>query len=154
KEVGIRKTFGSGQGNLVFQFLLESTLVSVLSIVLALGLVAIALPFFNQLSGETLTTALLLSPLTLAGLLAFGLFVGLAAGLYPAFVLSSFQPIKVLKGKFQTNKYGVALRNGLVVFQFAISIILIICTIVVNRQMGYMLGDKLGFSKDHVIEIE
>lgn len=154
KEVGIRKTFGSGQGNLVFQFLLESTLISVLSIALALGLVILALPWFNQLSGETLTIALLTAPLTIAGLLVFGLLVGIVAGIYPAFVLSSFQPIKVLKGKFQTNKYGVALRNGLVVFQFAISIVLIICTIVVNRQMGYMLGDKLGFSKDHVIEIE
>jgi len=154
KEVGIRKTFGSGQGNLIFQFLIESTLVSVLSIALALGLVILALPWFNQLSGETLTTALLTNPLTIAGLLAFGFLVGIVAGIYPAFVLSSFQPIKVLKGKFQANKYGVALRNGLVVFQFAISILLIICTIVVNRQMGYMLGDKLGFSKDHVIEIE
>ncbi|HLZ85993.1 MAG TPA: ABC transporter permease, partial [Puia sp.] len=154
KEVGIRKTFGSEQRSLVFQFLLESVLVSGLSVLLAVVLVVVALPFFNRLSGEELRAASLLTPVTIPLLLAFGGVVGLVAGLYPAFVLSSFQPIKVLKGKFQSNKYGTALRNGLVVFQFAISIVLIICTIVVNRQMGYMLGDKLGFSKDHVIEIE
>ncbi|HEY4112301.1 ABC transporter permease [Puia sp.] len=154
KEVGIRKTFGSGKQSLVLQFLLESTLVSVFGVVLALGLVIVALPFFNRLSGETLSAGTLLTPVTIPALLGFGVLVGLVAGLYPAVVLSSFQPIKVLKGKFQSNKYGIALRNGLVVFQFAISIVLIICTIVVNRQMGYMLGDKLGFVKDHVIEIE
>ena len=154
KEVGIRKTFGSGQQSLVFQFLLESVLVSVLGIVLAIGLVAVALPLFNRISGETLSLAMLLTPVTIPLLLAFGVLVGLIAGIYPAFVLSSFQPIKVLKGKFQSNAYGVALRNVLVVGQFAISIVLIICTIVVNRQMGYMLGNKLGFVKDHVIEIE
>jgi putative ABC transport system permease protein len=154
REVGIRKTFGSGQQSLVLQFLLESVLVSTLGIALAIGLVAVTLPFFNRLSGETLSLAMLLTPVTIPVLLAFGVLVGVIAGLYPAFVLSSFQPIKVLKGKFQSNTYGVALRNGLVVFQFAISIVLIICTIVVNRQMGYVLGDKLGFVKDHVIEIE
>ncbi|HEY4335037.1 MAG TPA: FtsX-like permease family protein, partial [Puia sp.] len=154
KEVGIRKTFGSGQYSLVWQFLLESVLVSVIGILLAIGLVIVDLPFFNRLAGETLSVGMLLTPVTIPLLLAFGVLVGLIAGIYPAFVLSAFQPIKVLKGRFTSNRYGVALRNGLVVFQFTISIVLIICTIVVNRQMGYMLGDKLGFVKDDVIEIE
>jgi putative ABC transport system permease protein len=154
KEVGIRKTFGSEKKSLIFQFLLESVLVSLFSTVLSLLLILVLLPLFSKLSGKELSMVGFLQPLALGLLLAFGLLVGLVAGLYPAFVLSSFQPIKVLKGKFQTNKYGIALRNGLVVFQFAISIILIICTIIVNRQMGYMLGDKLGFKKDHIIEIE
>ena len=154
KEVGIRKTFGSEKQSLVGQFLLESVLVSGLSVVLAIVLFVVALPLFNRLAGETLTAGSLLSPVTIPLLLAFGVFVGLVAGLYPAFVLSSFNPIQVLKGKFQSNRYGIALRNGLVVFQFAISIVLIICTIVVNRQMAFMLGDRLGFAKDHVIEID
>lgn len=154
KEVGIRKTFGSEKGSLVFQFLLESTVVSLLSILLALGLVLLCLPLFNQVAGKELSVLQFLQPLPILGLLVFGVLIGAIAGLYPAFVLSSFQPIKVLKGKFQSGKYGRALRNGLVVFQFAISIILIICTIIVNRQMRYMLGDKLGFRKDHIIEIK
>ena len=154
KEVGIRKTFGSEKKSLIFQFLLESVLVSLFSTILSLLLILLLLPFFNKLSGKELSMIGFLEPLPLSLLLVFGVLVGLVAGLYPAFVLSSFQPIKVLKGKFQTNKYGTALRNGLVVFQFAISIILIICTIIVNRQMSYMLGDKLGFKKDHVIEIQ
>ncbi|HWK07816.1 MAG TPA: ABC transporter permease [Puia sp.] len=154
KEVGIRKTFGSEKKSLIFQFLLESVLVSLFSTLLSLLLILILLPLFNKLSGKQLSVSGFLNPLTVFCLLAFGILVGLLAGLYPAFVLSSFQPIKVLKGRFQSNKYGRALRNGLVVFQFAISIILIICTITVNRQMGYMLGDKLGFKKDHIIEIE
>jgi putative ABC transport system permease protein len=154
REVGVRKTFGSGQRSLVLQFLLESVLVSLLSMLLALGLVWVFLPVFGRLAGEDFAVAGLLDPLSVFGLVAFGLAVGLLAGLYPAFVLSSFQPIKVLKGKFHSNKYGVALRNALVVFQFAISILLIICTIVVNQQMTFMLGDALGFRQDHVIEIQ
>jgi putative ABC transport system permease protein len=154
KEVGIRKTFGSEKQSLIFQFLMESTLVSLLSIVLALGLILLLLPAFNKMSGKELSVLDFLTPVRLIGLLVFGIMVGITAGLYPAFVLSSFKPIKVLKGKFKSSKYGTALRNGLVVFQFAISIILIICTIIVNRQMGYMLGDKLGFRKDHIIQIQ
>lgn len=154
KEVGIRKTFGSEKKSLIFQFLLESVLVSLASIILSLLLILVLLPLFNKLAGKDLSIMVFLQPLSLSLLGLLGLLVGIIAGLYPAFILSSFQPIKVLKGKFQSNKYGTALRNGLVVFQFAISIILIICTIIVNRQMQYMLGDKLGFKKDHIIEIQ
>jgi len=154
KEVGIRKTFGSEKQSLIFQFLMESVLVSLLSIVLALGLIVLLLPLFNRMSDKDLSTMAFFNPLILLGLLVFGVVVGVLAGLYPAFVLSSFAPIKVLKGKFKSSRYGAALRNGLVVFQFAISIILIISTIIVNRQMQFMLGDKLGFRKDHVIEVQ
>ena len=154
KEVGIRKTFGSDKQSLIRQFLLESVMVSFLSILVAVLLIVLLLPVFNKVSGKELTIAYFMDPVKITLLIAFSIAVGLIAGLYPAFVLSSFKPIMVLKGKFKSNKYGMALRNGLVVFQFSISVILIICTIIVNRQMQYMLGDKLGFKKDHIIEIE
>jgi putative ABC transport system permease protein len=154
KEVGMRKTFGSERSALVMQFLVESVLVSLVSLVLALGIMFLLLPLFNTLSGKDLSIRFFLEPRWLILMPLFALLTGLVAGLYPAFVLSSFQPILVLKGKFRSNRYGLLLRNGLVVFQFAISVILIIATLVVNRQMRFMLGEKLGFDKDQVVVIE
>lgn len=154
KEVGIRKTFGSEQWSLIGQFLLESAIVSVLGAILSLALAMLSVPFFDRLAGLDLTVTGFLSPSLVIGVLAFGIVVGLVAGIYPAFVLSSFQPIRVLKGKFQSGKYGIALRNALVIFQFAISIILIVCTIVVQQQMRFMLGSELGFTRAPIIEIQ
>ena len=154
REVGIRKTFGSERKALIGQFLIESVFVSLVSMVLAFALILLLIPAFNSISGKTLTAAYFLQPSWIMLLVVFVLITGIVAGLYPAFVLSSFNPIMVLKGRFKSNKYGLALRNGLVIFQFAISVILIIATIVVNIQMKYMLGNKLGFKKDHVIVVE
>ena len=154
REVGIRKTFGSERKALIGQFLIESVFVSLVSMVLAFALILLLIPAFNSISGKTLTAAYFLQPSWIMLLVIFVLITGIVAGLYPAFVLSSFNPIMVLKGRFKSNKYGLALRNGLVIFQFAISVILIIATIVVNIQMKYMLGNKLGFKKDHVIVVE
>src|SRR6185503_8471039 len=154
KEVGIRKTFGSEKKSLIGQFLVESVVVSLVSMLLAFGLIILLIPAFNTISGKELTVSYFLQPTWLLLLIAFVLITGFVAGLYPAFVLSSFNPIMVLKGRFKSNKYGLALRNGLVIFQFAISVVLIIATIVVNTQMKYMLGNKLGFKKDHVIVVE
>jgi putative ABC transport system permease protein len=154
REVGIRKTFGSDRNSLIGQFLMESTMISLLAIIVAFGLIALILPLFNQISGKTLTIGWFLQPMNIVLIVAFTLLVGIAAGLYPAFILSSFKPILVLKGRFKTQKFGLALRNGLVVFQFAISVILIVCTIIVNNQMQFMMGEKLGFKKDHVIIVE
>ncbi len=154
KEVGIRKTFGSEKKSLIAQFLIESVLVSLFSILIAILFIVLLLPLFNKVAGKELSIGYFLDPVRMLLLLLFAVAVGLVAGLYPAFILSSFKPILVLKGKFKSNKYGMALRNGLVVFQFAISVILIISTITVNRQMQYMLGDKLGFRKDHIIDIQ
>jgi putative ABC transport system permease protein len=108
----------------------------------------------SRISGVELSFNYFLYPLTVLAVFGFSIFIGIVAGLYPAFVLSSFDPITVLKGKFISNRSGIALRYGLVIFQFAICVILIICTIVVNMQMQYMLGDKLGFIKDHIISVE
>lgn len=154
REVGIRKTFGSERKALIGQFLLESTVISFISIVAAFGLIALLLPLFNQLSGKTLTISYFLQPINILSVLAFSMIIGLIAGLYPAFVLSSFRPIMVLKGRFKSQKYGLTLRNGLVVFQFAISVILILSTLMVKRQMGFMLGQEIGFRKDHIVMIE
>jgi putative ABC transport system permease protein len=154
REVGIRKTFGSERKSLIAQFLLESVFICIVSVVVAFGLIALLLPLFNQLSGKSLTVAFFFEPTNLLLIIAFSVLIGVMAGLYPAFILSSFKPILVLKGRFKSQKYGLALRNGLVVFQFAISVILIVSTLMVNRQMRYMLGEKIGFRKDHVIMVE
>ncbi len=154
KEVGIRKTFGSDRSVLIRQFLFESIIVSFFSMLIAIMFTAVLVPFFNQLFGTTLSMLALISPAAAGILVGATLIVGIMAGLYPAFVLSSFQPILVLKGKFSFNPRGRFVRNSLVVVQFAISVVLIIATLIVNRQMQYMLSDQLGFKKDHVIVLK
>ncbi|HEV7334194.1 MAG TPA: ABC transporter permease [Flavisolibacter sp.] len=154
REVGIRKTFGSAKGSLVFQFLIESVIVALSALLIAIGFMFVLLPVFNQLSGKQLDTGTFLQPFFSGVLLLIAILIGIIAGIYPAFVLSSFRPITVLKGRFKSNQKGLVLRNGLVVFQFAISVILIIATIVVNQQMQYMVSDRLGFRKDQIIVLE
>lgn len=154
REVGIRKTFGSEKKALIFQFLIESVLIAFIALVVAIGFILLLLPLFNQISGKDLTAASFMKPETVLLLILLSVTVGLVAGLYPAFVLSSFKPILVLKGRFKSNKSGLLLRNGLVVFQFAISVILIISAIIVNQQMKYMLSGNLGFKKDRIIIVE
>ncbi len=154
KEVGIRKTFGSEKHAIINQFLTESVLISIISLVLAFGLVFLSLPLFNALADKSLSITYFFTIVRLLAIVAAAFIIGIIAGIYPAFILSSFNPITVLKGRFKSNKYGLLLRNGLVVFQFSVSIILIIATIIVNQQIGFMLGDKLGFRKDHVIIIK
>ncbi len=153
REVGLRKTFGSERKSLVMQFLLESVIISLLSIVVAVFLISILIPLFNEISGKKLTLSYFLDPARLALIISLSVITGMIAGLYPALVLSSFQPIAVLKGRFRSGLQGRWLRNGLVVFQFAISVVLIVSTIVVNQQMRFVTGDKLGFKKDHIVVI-
>lgn len=154
KEVGIRKTFGSERRMLIFQFISESFLISFLSMAVAVGIFALLLPVFNDISGKNFAFASLASPGAIALLVAFTCITGSLAGVYPAFVLSAFNPIQVLRGRFRSGSHGRSIRSGLVVFQFAISVILIICTLVVNRQMDYMTGDRLGFNKDQTVILE
>ena len=154
REVGIRKTFGSGKKALIGQFLVESMFISIAAFILAFGLMFILLPLFNDIAGKNLTVQYFFQPVQLSILFLFAIVVGIVAGLYPAFVLSSFKPTLVLKGRFKSNKQGLVLRNSLVVFQFAISVILIISAIIVNQQMKYMLSGNLGFKKDHIITID
>ncbi|MBS1610247.1 MAG: ABC transporter permease, partial [Bacteroidetes bacterium] len=128
---------------------------STFSMILALLLVFLLLPFFNQVSGKHLALSVFFTAKNIIIMVLLTVITGFAAGLYPALVLSSFKPIQVLKGKFKSGSYGLALRNGLVIFQFAISVILIVCTIVVNTQMNFMTnGNQLGFDKSNTIIIE
>ena len=153
KEVGIRKTVGSTRKQLIIQFLLESTLLSCLALIIAICLVQILLPIFNNIAGKQLGVSLFGNILILPGLLAYILIIGFLAGSYPAFFLSSFQPVTILKGKFQKGSMRSPLRNGLVIFQFTVSIVLIISTLIVNKQIKYMFNKDLGYDKEHVVVI-
>lgn len=151
KEVGIRKVMGSIRLELAGQFLIESILLTAISLVVSLALVYLALPVFNSLSGKALTFSFVDAPWLLPGLLLFGLFVGVLAGSYPAFFLASFKPVAVLKGRFSSGKTGIGLRSGLVVFQFFIAILLMVGTTVVYQQLDYIQKKNLGFDKDQVL---
>jgi putative ABC transport system permease protein len=153
REVGLRKVVGSVRSSLIKQFLLESLLFSFFSFVLGLALARLSLPYFNILIGKSLGIPWQL-PVLLPGLVICTLIVGILAGLYPAFYLSSFKPISVLKGNVGIGNKGTVMRSALVVFQFTISIILIVGTVVVYRQMNYILTKKIGFDKEQVLVVQ
>ncbi|HVU56611.1 MAG TPA: ABC transporter permease [Puia sp.] len=153
KEVGLRKVVGSDRQGLIRQFLLESIVTSGFSFLLAIGLAALLLPFFNKLAGTSMHfpwTAWWLAP----GVIVASALIGLIAGLYPAFYLSAFRPAQVLKGDISRGARHSGLRSGLVVFQFTTSVVLIIATIVVYGQMHFILNSKMGFNKDQVLLIQ
>jgi putative ABC transport system permease protein len=152
KEVGVRKVMGSMRKHLVRQFLTESILISVFSFLLAIGAAYILLPYFNQLSQKQLSIPFD-QPELYGWFAVSSLTVGLLAGLYPSFFLSAFEPVKVLKGQLSLGMKSGLIRSSLVVFQFAISIFLIIGTITVNRQLDFIQSKKIGFNKDQVIMI-
>lgn len=154
KEVGVRKVLGSARKYLVAQFLTESVLITLISAIIALFMAWALLPTFNQMADKHLA----ITPQTFAwlipSLVVIILVVGFLAGSYPAFYLSSFQPIQVLKGKIAAGFKAGFLRSFLVVFQFAISIFLIIGTLVIYNQMNYIRSKDLGFSRDQVLVIK
>ncbi|MDB5242590.1 MAG: cell division protein FtsX, partial [Spirosoma sp.] len=161
KEVGIRKVMGSETYRLTGQFLTESTLLTLLSLLVAVWLVWLTLPLLNELSGKALRLDFISMPWLLPGLLLFGLLVGVIAGSYPAFFLSSFKPIAVLKGgtAFRAGRDTsgpslLSLRSGLVVFQFFISFTLLVGTIVVYRQLSYIQHTKLGYDIERVLVLQ
>jgi putative ABC transport system permease protein len=151
KEVGVRKVLGSLRSQLVKQFLAESMILSIISMVIALLLVNLALPYFNHLSGKELTASAANSWEMVLAVVAITLFTGFLAGLYPAFFISAFLPFQVLKGQLKSGVKSGWLRSTLVVFQFATSIILIIGTLVVMNQLNYIQDKKLGFDKEQVL---
>jgi len=149
KEVGIKKVLGSARKNLIFQFLAESMLLTIISLVIALGLAWILLSPFNTLTGEHIN--LDFSPPLFLALIGITLFTGLISGSYPALYLSGFKPIALFRGKGKSSFAELAGRQGLVVFQFALTVILIISVLVVYRQMKFIQSTNLGYNKDHLI---
>lgn len=153
-EVGIRKVVGSSRKGLILQFLTESVVLTFIALVLAIVLAAFFIPSFNNIASKTLALNLLSDPLILSGIIIIGLIVSLLSGSYPAAYLSAFKPVKVLKGSLRSGTKGSTLRSILVVFQFSITIFLIISTIIVYRQMSFVQNKDLGFNKENLMIIQ
>lgn len=153
KEVGLRKTLGSQRSQLVIQFLMESLIIALVAIILSVALVLLGLPFFNSLAEKNLDIAVVFQPQLMLIIVLIFIVVGAGSGLYPAFVLSSYIPVKVLKDSTAKGGRGALLRKSLVVAQFALSIIMIISTVVAINQLNFLRQSDTGFDKDQLIYI-
>ena len=153
KEVGVRKVIGAARNQLTIQFLGESVILCLISFVIASMLVSSLLPLFNQLSGKIISQSIFEHGFIFI-LLFISLLIGVMAGAYPALALSGFKPVVILKGKFSTSTKGTLLRKGLVVFQFTISIVLIVGTLIVYKQLNYMRNEPLGFEKNQMLTMD
>ena len=154
KEVGVRKVVGALRRQLIGQFLCESLLMSLLALVITLLMGELLLPAFNQLAGKPVASTIFQETYHLPLFVGIAVLIGLLAGIYPALILSQFKSVAVLKGRFSGSQQGVLLRKGLVVVQFAISIILIIGTAVIYTQLNYMQDQALGFKQDQMLIID
>ena len=151
QEVGVRKAMGAGRGSLVGQFLIESLLIAGVATLSAIGLAWLGLPLLNALTGQAFTGAILAQPTVWGGIVGIAALVGLAAGSYPALVLSGFRPVAVLQSKGSTGAGGAWLRRGLTVAQFVVTIGLIAATIVVYQQFDYIRAKDLGYDADRLM---
>ena len=152
KEVGVKKVVGAGKRQLIFQFLGESILLTFIAVLIAMGLVFLLLPQFNRVTGKEIALHLDLS--LMAGLMGVGLLTGIISGSYPALYLAGFNPIMILKGKMRNSIGEIWARRGLVIFQFSISIFMIVGVLVIYRQIQYIQNKNLGYQKDHVIRMD
>jgi len=153
KEIGLRKVVGAKRSSVISQFLSESILMSFVSFIIALAIVGVLLPKFNELSGKELTPAMLIEPSIVLMLILIALITGILAGSYPAFFLSAFNPIKVLKGKLSNGAKSSLFRKVLVVIQFTLSVALIVSTIMISKQMRFVKNKDLGYNKNHLVHI-
>jgi putative ABC transport system permease protein len=151
REVGIRKVVGAEKRSLVLQFIGESVVISLISLFITFFLIELLLPTFNQITGKNLDMQYILDWQVSLGFILLALLVGIFAGSYPAFYLSAFNPIRVLKGRIRVASSNSLLRNILVFIQFTISIALIIGTVIIFRQLNYVKNKNLGFDKDNVV---
>ncbi len=153
KEVGVRKVVGAVRRELFWQFISESVIVTFAAIVAAVGIAYLLLPLFNNLSGKNLAMDFTQHPEWIAALVGIWILTSFLGGAYPAAVLSSFRPVTVLKGRLGSIGSGAVLRKSLVVFQFTISIFLIVCTLTINNQLTFMINKKTGIDKERLIVI-
>lgn len=153
KEVGMRKVSGAGKSLLIGQFLGESVLLSLVAMIFAVVIISVFLPVFNEFASKQFTLFDLLSPSISLVIIGITIFVGILSGLYPAFYLSSLDPVRILKGAAISDKAGAAFRRFLVVLQFAISVFMIIASLVVSSQLNYMRTKDLGFVKENVVVV-
>jgi putative ABC transport system permease protein len=151
KEVGIRKVSGAFRLQIFWQFISESLLLTAVALMLSFILIAVVLPAFNQLAGKELQLSDMSRSSVLIAATVITMTIALLAGSYPALILSKFQPVKVLKGTFKNTSSGVWLRKSLIVFQFVVSVFLVVATIVIKGQMHFIQNKKLGYDRDHVI---
>jgi len=154
KEVGIRKTIGAGYRSLVGHFITESYALVILGGLIAIVLIVFALPFFNQYTEKNISSTVLMQPGALLIIAGFLLVIGLLAGWYPSLVLARFRPVQTLKGHVVDHNKGSFVRKGLVVFQFTVSLVLIISTLVTIQQLRYMQSQDLGFDKSRMLVVE
>jgi len=154
REVGLRKVVGSRRGPLVMQFLSESMVFTLISLILSILLIIVLLPKFNLLAGKSFNLHVIYSPVVLISLLAMIVIVGFFGGSYPAFFLSRFSPVTVLKGEITQGSAGSLFRKILVVIQFTVSVIMIICTLVVFRQLNYLKTTDQGFDQKNVVGLQ
>lgn len=152
KEIGVKKAIGASRKSLIFQFLSESILMVILSLIIAIGLVVLFLPQFNGITGKNLHLDIHIS--TFLSIIGMGLVTGLLAGSYPAFYLSSFKPLTILKGKLHTSTRALWIRKSLVVGQFTLSVMFIVGVLVVNKQMGYIQSKNLGYKRDNILSFQ
>lgn len=151
KEVGVRKVMGAGNEQLFWQFIGESVLVCIIATVFSIVATVLILPYFNQLAEKQLQVNAFLSLPVISGCVVLILLVSLLAGSYPALILSNFQPVKVLKGSFKNTGSGQWVRKSLIVFQFSISVVLIVSTLIIQNQLSFIQNKKLGYNRDRVL---
>ena len=149
KEVGVKKSIGAQKKNLIFQYLQESLLLTIVSALLALVVVALLLPQFNEITSKEITFSI--DTTMVKGLVGIVLFTGLVAGSYPAFYLSGFKPVDVLKSRVKASLGELWVRKGLVIFQFVLSIILIVSVLVISEQISYVQNKNLGYDKENLV---
>lgn len=154
KEVGVKKVAGAGRYNLIAQFITESNLVSFAALIFSLFLVNLLLPYFNQFTEKQLSMSLIFEIRSLVVLVAFAFLIGTLSGSYPAFYLSRFNPARAIKGYSSSRQKSAGLRQGLVVFQFALSITLIFATLIAFQQLSFIRSKNLGFSKDQIVVLD